>query len=538
MRLRYESPDGGGVACWNGNISEWEWQQGMNVALMYGFTYDGVNRLKETTQKQKSGTTWSTLAGSYLERGLTYDRNGNIKTLQRTAGGTLVDNLVYTCTGNQLTSLTENVSSTLAGDVYSRGGTASGTYAYDKNGNMTNDSRRALDFGYNVLNLLSEVKTVGGELKAKYDYLADGTKLRVRDKGEVNGFDYLGSLTYRKSGAGLQLESASFGDGVIRPGASNGGQGEVNYFLTDHLGSVRVIVDGTGKVLERNDYYPFGARQVRSDYPQLAANRFKYNGKEEQVTGDLEWLDYGARMYDSGLGRWFGVDPFQESFISLSPYNYCSGNPMVFIDPSGALVTHYVDKDYNVLLNTDDGSDDVVVVPDEYVGDFKKFASFYSDPGLAPVYNSKGWNSYWKNKFGLAERQLSELELAVSDLYSGKDGKNKAIAYFLSHQGSDLLAAAWSETWYHLRSIESWVDGLSMTFVMKGMFKNLVKNGTNVVYQGIDKAGTVRYIGITERESAVRFAEHLKSGTAKSLLQYYVINGATGLSRTEARVLE
>ena len=291
----------------------------------------------------------------------------------------------------------------------------------------------------------------------------------------------------------------------------------MNYFLTDHLGSVRVIVDGNGEVLERNDYYPFGARQARSDYPQLAANRFKYNGKEEQVTGDLEWLDYGARMYDSGLGRWFGVDPFQESFISLSPYNYCSGNPMVFIDPSGALVTHYVDKDYNVLLNTDDGSDDVVVVPDEYVGDFKKFASFYSDPGLAPVYDSKGWNSYWKNKFGLAERQLSELELAVSDLYSGKDGKNKAIAYFLSHQGSDLLAAAWSETWYHLRSIESWVDGLSMTFVMKGMFKNLVKNGTNVVYQGIDKAGTVRYIGITEREPAVRFAEHLKSGTVKSL---------------------
>ena len=72
---------------------------------------------------------------------------------------------------------------------------------------------------------------------------------------------------------------------------------------------------------------------------------------------------------------------------------------------------------------------------------------------------------------------LSELELAVSDLYSGKDGKNKAIAYFLSHQGSDLLAAAWSETWYHLRSIESWVDGLSMTFVMKGMFENLAKSG-------------------------------------------------------------
>ena len=51
-----------------------------------------------------------------------------------------------------------------------------------------------------------------------------------------------------------------------------------------------------------NGYAP---EYVRSDYPQLAANRFKYNGKEEQVTGDLEWLDYGARMYDSGLGGWF-----------------------------------------------------------------------------------------------------------------------------------------------------------------------------------------------------------------------------------------
>ena len=127
-------------------------------------------------------------------------------------------------TGNQLTCLTENVSSTLAGDVYSRGSVASGSYGYDLNGNLTNDSRRALNFGYNVLNLLSEVKTAGGELKAKYDYLADGTKLRVRDKGDVNGFDYLGSLTYRKSGAGLQLESASFGDGVSRPGDSTGGK--------------------------------------------------------------------------------------------------------------------------------------------------------------------------------------------------------------------------------------------------------------------------------------------------------------------------
>ena len=49
-----------------------------------------MNRLTGTMQKQKSGTTWDNLTASYLEKGITYDRNGNIKTMQRTAGGTLV----------------------------------------------------------------------------------------------------------------------------------------------------------------------------------------------------------------------------------------------------------------------------------------------------------------------------------------------------------------------------------------------------------------------------------------------------------------
>ena len=417
----------------------------------------------------------------------------------------------------QLTSLTENITSVLAGDVYSRGGTASGTYAYDKNGNMTNDSRRALNFGYNVLNLLSEVKTVGGELKAKYDYLADGTKLRVRDKGEVNGFDYLGSLTYRKSGAGLQLESASFGDGVIRPGASNGGQGEVNYFLTDHLGSVRVIVDGTGKVLERNDYYPFGARQARSDYPQLATNRYKYNGKEEQVTGNLEWLDYGARMYDSGLGRWFGVDPFQESFISLSPYNYCSGNPMVFIDPSGALMTHYVDKNYNVLLQTNDGSDDVVMVPDEYVGDFKSFARFYQDPSVKSYYDDERWNRYWKNEFGLAERQLTEVELVISNWYKSKSGKNEAIKAFLSHDDVRTIYAAAYELRIHYTDMELLANGLSLGFIANGLFKNAVKgimgSSTLIKFLGRGSTGRTTALNLAEQVAMKEIMSNPKMGS-------------------------
>lgn len=61
----------------------------------------------------------------------------------------------------------------------------------------------------------------------------------------------------------------------------------------------------------------------------------------------------------------------------------------------------------------------------------------------------------------------------------------------------------------------------------------------NVVYQRLDAAGKVRYVGITGRDAAVRFGEHLNSfGTGKELLQYQVIKGAEGLSRTQARIWE
>ena len=64
-------------------------------------------------------------------------------------------------------------------------------------------------------------------------------------------------------------------------------------------------------------------------------------------------------------------------------------------------------------------------------------------------------------------------------------------------------------------------------------------SGTHVVYHGFDAAGVVRYVGITERDPAIRFAEHLSSiGTGKELLTYRVIQGATSLSRVEARVWE
>ena len=162
----------------------------------------------------------------------------------------------------------------------------------------------------------------------------------------ANGYDYLGSLIYVRTNGSLSLDQAIFDGGTVRP------NGAVDYFVKDHLGSVRVIVDQAGTVREQNDYYPFGERCPESTYAVSAVNRYKYNGKEEQTVGDLGMLDYGARMYQAGIGRWFTQDPLAEQNPSVSPYAYCSNNPISRIDLNGML-DDWVERGNQVVFDPD-----------------------------------------------------------------------------------------------------------------------------------------------------------------------------------------
>ncbi|HXS36329.1 MAG TPA: RHS repeat-associated core domain-containing protein, partial [Flavipsychrobacter sp.] len=117
-----------------------------------------------------------------------------------------------------------------------------------------------------------------------------------------------------------------------------------------------------GNVLEEDHYYPFGLTLVSSAMP-VVPNNIKFNSKEWQhneftsATGaksGLEWYDYGARMQDPQLGRWFQIDPLTEQTTEWTPYGYTNDNPVKFIDPDGGSNTIYLVALPNSGLTADD----------------------------------------------------------------------------------------------------------------------------------------------------------------------------------------
>jgi RHS repeat-associated protein len=80
--------------------------------------------------------------------------------------------------------------------------------------------------------------------------------------------------------------------------------------------------------------------------------RYGFNGKEkdDELKGAGNSLDFGARIYDSRLGRWLSVDPLFANYSDLSPYNYVANSPLRFIDPDGKLIRLVINGeafDYN-----------------------------------------------------------------------------------------------------------------------------------------------------------------------------------------------
>jgi RHS repeat-associated protein len=96
-------------------------------------------------------------------------------------------------------------------------------------------------------------------------------------------------------------------------------------------------------IVQEDSYDPFGMTQeaLHDERYATVTNKHLYNGKEYQREQNLNWYDYGARMYDPALGRWHVSDPLSEKYSSYSPYQYALNNPIKFVDPDGRDIKIY-----------------------------------------------------------------------------------------------------------------------------------------------------------------------------------------------------
>ncbi|MCU0423895.1 MAG: hypothetical protein MUC81_13905, partial [Bacteroidia bacterium] len=111
--------------------------------------------------------------------------------------------------------------------------------------------------------------------------------------------------------------------------------------LTNHLGNVLATVldrktNNTADVVTAQHYYPFGS--VMSSYKaEEFGYRYGFNGKEkkDEIYGIGNTYDYGARIYDSRLGRFMSIDPEFYLLPSISPFSHAINSPLMFIDKEG-----------------------------------------------------------------------------------------------------------------------------------------------------------------------------------------------------------
>lgn len=96
---------------------------------------------------------------------------------------------------------------------------------------------------------------------------------------------------------------------------------------------------------------------------------YGFNGQEQdtELLGDM--YNFGARLYNSRLGKWLGVDPLANKYPNLSPYNFVENSPLVLIDLDGQSPSSPIlDRKGNFLCTDSEGfkGDIVIMDADKY----------------------------------------------------------------------------------------------------------------------------------------------------------------------------
>jgi RHS repeat-associated protein len=358
-RLAYDDASGFAnpsnvTARYNGLITAMEIKQKYDNynyrEYQYSYQYDDFSQLK--------GASYHAIRNAYSSNSfslenVTYDLHGNIKTLDRRDHYGYIDRLRYyydSSKPNQLRTVNDS------GD--SQRGYSSqynSTRQYKSSGNLwRNEAQGVQNIDYNLLNLTEKIK-LDNNVTIENRYAANGSRLeRIKKINNtfISSTVYSGLFQYENTNQNQnKLHSLSIPGGRLVD--YNNGDPRFEYYIQDHLGNVRQVVENENnyylRIRQDNHYYPFGMRIDEFSPITTNTNKKKYQGDFAEEDDDLKLNVFGLRNYDPSLGRWTGYDPYEQFY---SPYLGMGNNPISLVDPDGGEVLddYEIDNLGNVSL--------------------------------------------------------------------------------------------------------------------------------------------------------------------------------------------
>ena len=120
-----------------------------------------------------------------------------------------------------------------------------------------------------------------------------------------------------------------------------------HYYIRDHQGNNRVVAKYDGTIEQTTHYYPYGG--ILSQSTNQGVQKYKYICKELDRMHGLDMYDFGARQQDPETGMFTSMDPMCEKYYNISPYMYCAGNPIRYVDPDGRDAVPIIDKENKTI---------------------------------------------------------------------------------------------------------------------------------------------------------------------------------------------